>query len=78
LRKNATFSSKIDIIHTLANYIFILFSHYFQYQCETLKYEVREKTELLAEASTAIEELETRITTLTSEREDERRHLVTI
>jgi len=41
-------------------------------QVESLKYDVNEKTELLAEASTAIEQLEAKLGELAREREEER------
>jgi len=41
-------------------------------QVESLKYDVNEKTELLAEASTAIEQLEARLAEVAREREEER------
>ena len=47
----------------------------FQFQCESQKYEIREKVNLLAEAGLALEQLETRLATLSREREDERARL---
>ena len=51
----------------------LLFS--FQFQCESQKYEIREKVDLLAEAGLALDQLETRLATLSREREDERARL---
>lgn len=42
---------------------------------ESLKYEIREKTTLLQEAGLALEELETKISTITIEREEEKSRL---
>ena len=47
----------------------------FQFQCESQKYEIREKGDLLAEAGLALDQLETRLSTLSREREDERARL---
>ena len=47
----------------------------FQFQCESQKYEIREKVDLLAEAGLALDQLETRLATLSREREDERARL---
>lgn len=44
-------------------------------QCESLKYDVKEKSELLAEASKALDQMESKMTSMASEREDERRTL---
>ena len=44
-------------------------------QCESLKYDVKEKTELLAEASKALDQMESKMASMASEREDERRSL---
>lgn len=44
-------------------------------QCESLKYDVKEKTELLAEAGKALDHMEARLASLTSEREEERRSI---
>ena len=44
-------------------------------QCESLKYDVKEKTELLSEASKALDQMESKMTSMASEREDERRTL---
>ena len=42
---------------------------------ESLKYDIKEKTDLLAEASQAIDSLETRLSTMAEEREEEREQL---
>jgi hypothetical protein len=55
--------SKEDLAHQNAS---------LRMQVESLKYDVNEKTELLAEASSAIEQLETRLAEVVREREDER------
>lgn len=44
-------------------------------QCESLKYDVKEKTELLAEAGKALDQMETKMANMASEREEERRSL---
>ena len=44
-------------------------------QCESLKYDVKEKTELLSEASKALDQMESKMASMASEREDERRTL---
>eukprot|EP00095_Tigriopus_kingsejongensis_P006629 maker-scaffold1179_size56971-snap-gene-0.12 protein:Tk06629 transcript:maker-scaffold1179_size56971-snap-gene-0.12-mRNA-1 annotation:"cdk5 regulatory subunit-associated protein 2" len=44
-------------------------------QVESLKYDLREKTELLKEAGLALEDLETRLSVMTIEREEERARL---
>ena len=41
-------------------------------QCESLKYDVKEKTELLSEASKALDQMESKMASMASEREDER------
>ena len=46
-----------------------------QVTIESLKYDIKEKTELLQEASNAIESLETRLATTAVEREEERSRL---
>ena len=44
-------------------------------QCESLKYDVKEKSELLAEAGKALDQMESKMTSMASEREDERQML---
>lgn len=44
-------------------------------QCESLKYDVKEKTELLAEAGKALDQMETKMAAMAAEREEERRSL---
>ena len=44
-------------------------------QCESLKYDVKEKTELLAEAGKALDQMEAKMASMASERDEERRSL---
>ncbi len=44
-------------------------------QCESLKYDVKEKTELLAEAGKALDQMEAKMASMTSERDEERQSL---
>lgn len=44
-------------------------------QCESLKYDVKEKTELLSEAGKALDQMEAKIACMAAEREEERNSL---
>ena len=44
-------------------------------QCESLKNDMKEKTQLLSEASQALDQLESKLATLTDEREEEKKSL---
>ena len=44
-------------------------------QCESLKYDVKEKTELLAEAGKALDQMEAKMSCMALEREEERKDL---